>query len=469
MVGFALAQAVPLLATPLLARLFTPEAFGLQTFFVSLASVLLIASTLRLDLAVVLAADEQEAHDIVALALFQTAIVATLTLAVILSFGGQIAQAFGSKAISAGDNVFWAMILVPMVLAMALLQLVSGLLTWRKQFGPIARAQVLNQVTYVGVAITLGLVLAPAIGLIGAKLAGQLCAALMIAWVVRTTWRNLRLAPPSVRSTLWRKCRPFIIFNAPYSAVATLGREVPILAFAAMSASAPAGFYGLTRTLLGAPATLLAASLSQVFYREAAEHSGTDRLRQLTTAILGASMTFTAPAIAFLLVWGSDAFAFAFGKEWRTAGNFAVILAVPAWLAMQTSWPERLFEASGRQGTSFAIQIGFDGFAFATVLGAAALGRSPVEIVTIFAVVNSAFHCVYLIGLFAVAGFGAQALIPVVARGLLILGASVAAMAALRVLPGNAGLVSAAVCAGMACAALALHGFRDIRTVSAGA
>ena len=80
LVGFALAQALPLLASPLLARLFSPEAFGLQALFLSVSSVVLVLATLRLDLAEVLAASRREALDILSLGGLQTLGIALLTV-----------------------------------------------------------------------------------------------------------------------------------------------------------------------------------------------------------------------------------------------------------------------------------------------------------------------------------------------------------------------------------------------------
>ncbi len=60
--GFAVAQAIPIAAAPLLARLYTPEAFGLQTLFMSATSVLIVVATLRLDLAILLAEETRKVN-----------------------------------------------------------------------------------------------------------------------------------------------------------------------------------------------------------------------------------------------------------------------------------------------------------------------------------------------------------------------------------------------------------------------
>lgn len=458
--GFALAQALPLLAAPLLTRLFSPEAFGLQALFVSTTSVLLVLSILRMDLAIVLADNRREATDIATIGALQALVVGGLVLLAAALFAPELARRAGFNGSPA-----WVWAVAPTVLAMAVVQLSGGLLTWEKRFGPTARAQVVNQATYLATAIALGLKTMRTDGLVAAKLAGQSLAALLLARQASRTLDATRLPPREVRAPLWRKCRPFLFFNTPYSLVSTIGREVPIFAFSAISATAAAGFYGLARTLLGAPATLMAGSLSQVFYREAAEHRGTERLRLLTAKLLLVTLAFTAPAIAFVAVWGDDAFALVFGERWRTAGTYAMVLAIPAWLSIQTAWPERLYESVGRQSVSFAVQVGFDVVTTLAVFGAAWSGIDPLGIVVLFAIVNSVFHLTYMTGMFWVAGFGVSTLVPVLGRGLALFAAIATAMLACRFLPAPWGLVLAAICAALACAAVGWRGYGAIRSL----
>ena len=67
--GGALAQLVPLLLGPFIARLFTPVAFGLFTQFATVAAALAVAASLRYEQALPLAFGDGEARALLALAL----------------------------------------------------------------------------------------------------------------------------------------------------------------------------------------------------------------------------------------------------------------------------------------------------------------------------------------------------------------------------------------------------------------
>lgn len=462
LLGFAMAQALPLLASPLLARLFSPEAFGLQTLFVSWATVLGVLGTLRLDLAVVLAETRREALQIVSLAALQAAAIVSIIMAVAALLGSRIASAVGHT-----ELVGWIWGLAPMVVALAIVQTAGGFLTWSKTFGPTSQAQVLNQAVYLVTAISLGFAFAPIEGLVAAKVIGNIAAAGLLLLAIRGTLPELQLPSRADFPALWRRCRPFLMFNTPYSLIGAVGREVPIFAFSAVGATATAGFYGLARTLLGAPATLLAASLSQVFYREAAEHRGTARLQDLTVGLLNATLRATAPTFAFVMVWGDVGFTLLFGPVWETAGQYAMILAVAAWLGIQTAWPERLYESVGRQGVSFAIQIGFDITTALTVFGTVFAGLPHILAVALFAGINSLFHLGYLTGMFWVAGFSFRRLGLALSGAVLVLAAAIAAMLVIRWLPLPPlwGLLTGGSIAAGSSGLLGLFGYLSIRDV----
>jgi lipopolysaccharide exporter len=85
--GTTLAQAVAVLASPLLTRLYGPEAFGFLALFISITSILGVVACMRYELAIMLPQDDREAANLLALSLLSTVIVSGLTVPA-LYFGG---------------------------------------------------------------------------------------------------------------------------------------------------------------------------------------------------------------------------------------------------------------------------------------------------------------------------------------------------------------------------------------------
>lgn len=452
--GTVMAQALPLLAAPLLTRLYTPEAFGLQTLFMGLAASLAVLATCRMDLAVVLPESDEESLAILGFALRTALAVAALTWLAVPLAGLATGRALPSE---------WLWLLPLMVLAIAVFQLCVGLASRERAFRRVATGNVANQASYVTAALLAGVAGASTLGLVAAKALGQAVGAGLLG---RASVRQLLAALRQVTFGRARaaagRYRQFLVFNTPYSLVGSVARDAPIYTFSLLAAIGSAGFFGLARTVLLAPTLLASNAFSQVFYREAVALKGTPRLQQLTLGLLRLGLLAFAPLFAFCAVWGDAVFATLFGENWRTAGVFAMILAPAAWMSVQTGWPERLFEVNMRQGVSFSVQLGSDAVTAAAFAAAYLVTRDAVVAVAVFMACNLVYHHVYLAAIFRVSGFPAAALLRSLLGGWLVFGGSCLALAALRLQfgAGAAGWIAALALAG---AGAALIGWRSAR------
>jgi hypothetical protein len=355
-----------------------------------------------------------------------------------------------------------------MVLALALYQLGVGLASRDRAFRRVAKAAVANQASYVSVAVIVGALGAWSQGLIASKVAGQAAGVAMLwrsagAQFV-TVLRRFSFARVRDASLHYRQ---FLVFNTPYSLVGSVARDAPIYAFSALAALGAAGFFGLARTVLMAPALLLSNAFSQVFYREAVGLKGSPLLETLTIDLLRSGLVALAPLFAFCTVWGDAVFATLFGEGWRTAGVFAMVLAPAAWMSVQTGWPERLFEVHMRQGVSFVVQLGSDAVTAAAFIAAYLASRDAVVAVAAYALCNVVYHHVYLGAIFRVSGFETSALLRVLLGGWIVFLTCTAGMALLRRGVQNEGVVSWAAALALAVALAALLAWRAARRVQA--
>jgi O-antigen/teichoic acid export membrane protein len=266
----------------------------------------------------------------------------------------------------------------------------------------MAAAATAQQGVAAAVAIVVGAVNAPVNGLLVGRLAGVFSNAAVLFREIRGAFNSYRKDwrfADSLRAMV--RYKQFAFFNLPYSVVGSFSREFVVFSFMFSGAVEAAGLYGLVRSALAAPISFLSASLSQVYYREAADRSTTAEFAQLTFRLLMATALAMAPPLALVSIWGPDIFAFVFGEQWREAGRFAQLLALPTLLSVMTSWPERIFEVRARQSWSFAIQIGFDVLSIASLALALGLGAAPITAIGIYAVVQAVYHLSYLSAVFA--------------------------------------------------------------------
>jgi O-antigen/teichoic acid export membrane protein len=428
LVGSIVAQGLAVAVMPVLTRLYSPEAIGLQALFVSVSGAVVFIATLRLDLAVVLPQDSRTAGRLAALVLLQAVGVAAVLVAL------------------AVPGLDWLALLAPMVLFGAVFWAGQSIATRNARFAVIVLANMFMSSTFAVSAIGIGLIHPYDEGIVVSRLAGQVMGVVALVALGQVTVSMLR-RPRSVRATqLWRTYWQFPTFNTPYSLIALVSRDMPLYVFAAMGGVAFAAAYALARTIMLAPISLASAALSRVFYREATVHWGTPRLMNLATTLTSVGLLASAPAFAFMLCWGDELFVLIFGDAWRMGGQFAQVLAVPVWLALQNGWPERVFEIAHKQYISFSIQLGFDLLNISVVLATYLTTKDPVLTVGLYAVSYTVYQLAYLVTVYRVAAFGMTLLMRILARGILTFGVVSGAVGAARwLLPTDPALVVSAV------------------------
>lgn len=395
--GSALAQAIPLAVSPILSRLYTPESFGVFSATVAIASILGIASTGRFELAVVLPSERRDALAIAGGVMALSASVCGLAWALLSVMTSALPQIGALSTIGA-----WQHVVPVFAFGVALASLGSFLANRDRAYPRMAAAAAAQQGVAAVVGIVMGATHAPVNGLIVGRLAGVLSNSAVLFQEIRGVLRSYRKDwrfADAVRAMV--RYKQFAFFNLPYSVVGTFSREFVVFSLMFSGAVEAAGLYGLVRSALAAPISFLSASLSQVYYREAADRSSTAEFAQLTFRLLMATALAMAPPLALLSIWGPDIFAFVFGEQWREAGRFAQLLALPTLLSVMTSWPERIFEVRSKQSWSFAIQIGFDILSIGSLALALKLGAAPITAIGIYAVVQAAYHLSYLSAVFA--------------------------------------------------------------------
>ena len=78
--GTTFAQIIAILASPLLTRLYGPEAFGFLALFTSITSIIGVIACMRYEMAIMLPKTDEEAANLPALCLLSVAVVCGLTM-----------------------------------------------------------------------------------------------------------------------------------------------------------------------------------------------------------------------------------------------------------------------------------------------------------------------------------------------------------------------------------------------------
>jgi O-antigen/teichoic acid export membrane protein len=316
------AQAAALAVSPVVSRLFTPGDFGAFAVYVAVLGVLIPVASLRYDMAIPVASDDDEAASVFRLgAAVLVAVVALSSVVAILR--GPAAAALGLPSSS----------IVPLLLPLGLLvagmvQLTSAWAIRRRAYGGLAAARMTQGITQAGAQVLAGAAVVPA-GLLGADIVGRLAGLLVLARQSDAPWRGLTQSGgglPAMRRAA-RRYRGFATLTGPAGLFNALVLALPAVMIVRLFGAEAGGGYGFGIRLFAAPLTLASQAVGQVFQAEAARElrNGGNALVLFDRA--AARLAIGGLALAGVAMAAPWFFPPVFGPEWEPAGRMMRLLA----------------------------------------------------------------------------------------------------------------------------------------------
>jgi O-antigen/teichoic acid export membrane protein len=260
-----LGQVLVLATTPLISRLYTQSEVGEFGLFLSFLSVGVVASTARYELAIPSAETDQDALAILLL---------TLSLSVPVAFLGGICLwlLIKSNILAFGALPSWtAIVIVP---ALVLLGAFTALRYWfvrERRFGELGRVIALQGAARAFVPVVLGFAHIGSVGLMSGEIAGR---GVGVGRMLRTAYAGLRDARlkswPVVREVAARHWKyPGVLLPSGLLDVCGLALPVPLIS--QEYGVAAAGSFLLVQRLTAVPASLVGASVGDIFHSRMAE------------------------------------------------------------------------------------------------------------------------------------------------------------------------------------------------------
>lgn len=321
MTGTAAAQVLTTAAAPILTRLFAPDDFGVLGVFLAISGIVANVAALRYEMAIVIPEDDDDAVNVLGLALSCVAIVSLLVAAVVTAGRSWLAELMRAPSLAA---YLW---MAPLYIAGSGAYLALNYWSTRKKsFSRLSISRVFRSLGVVVTQLAAGIGKAGAGGLVLGQVLGQGLASVVLGLQVwRDDWHRIRNSLSIARiSELARRYSHFPLFSGPQTLLNSISQATPAFMFGALFGPTVVGLYWFTHRLLMLPTDLIGQSVRQVFFQRAAElhNSGQDVHRVLLKATLGLAGIALPVVVAFGTA-GPWLFGFIFGSEWETAGSYA--------------------------------------------------------------------------------------------------------------------------------------------------
>jgi O-antigen/teichoic acid export membrane protein len=321
--GSVAGQLLVLAGMPILARLYSPENLGFVQAAVSLISVLIIVSALRLETAI-FSVPQADLDD-----LFRCAWWLCILTAGVFLFLSLIVITLRSQLTT--EECMVAVILPVLGLLASWNQLMSYMGLRRHAFGPSSRAKVVQPLFYVLSSIGAGRIQGSSIGLLLADAVGRGTASVYLGRAL--AFRKGQFARPSwelLRNTVCKN-RELAGLGLISSLINAAGSAFTVAMLLSLFGPYEAGQYAMVERMVGMPIGLLAAGISQVFMANLSRALAISDLKSVHAefrAVLRLQLLTGIP-VAFLVFYVAPVLLdFLLGGEWKTAGVYVKALTL---------------------------------------------------------------------------------------------------------------------------------------------
>ncbi|AJF08085.1 hypothetical protein GSUB_15325 [Geoalkalibacter subterraneus] len=309
------AQALMVLASPLLTRLYTPEDFGLLAVYSGLLALFAVIASLRYELAIPLPESNTEAANVLVLSLLVVLLMTGISVLMVLLAGQQIAHALDTPKLA---QFVW---LLPIgVLLSGIYKVFNYWAVRTKAFGDIARTRISQTLATL------------AVQLFGYKLGGL---ALLFGQAGGQGMGSLRLARSAIKHQefntwswggVWlaaKRYKQFPLFSTWSGLFNAAGTQLPPLMFAALFSAGAAGLYALASRILRLPMTVLGGAIGQVYFSDLAKAKQSGGFSTQVEKAAEGLLKVSLPAAAAFMLLAPEIFGLVFGTDWRLAGDIA--------------------------------------------------------------------------------------------------------------------------------------------------
>ncbi len=365
--GSALAQIIPLGASIVLARLYSPEEFGILAIFMSVVMIFTSVVNLRYEFAIPLAIDDKESVVVSLLAGFVAVCFSILLFFIFLFFGEEVLKLIG------GEKLGHWLLLVPLTVFMSGVYNCLNYFSVRfKKYKVIAGSNIIRSSSNAG--LQLGF------GLLGFGQSG-----LVLGYVFSFFFGNIKM----FRNFFLHKGLIQKVTKSDLKKAAIRFKQFPLVSIwgiflnnlsvninnffiSRYFGASQLGFYSYSYRYVNAPLSLISSNMGQLFYQVCAEKHKADKdAGQEFLSTLKKLLVVCIPIFTLLFFFIQDAFVIAFGQKWQIAGYYAQIL-MPLFFIRTIFGPlslvntafEKQVLALGMQASIFIINIGIFCYAY---------------------------------------------------------------------------------------------------------
>ncbi len=321
---------ISFLLTPIITRIYEPEAYGVFTLINSITTNLSMIVHLNYAHAFILPKSESRFLTLVQLTLIVIILNCILLTLIYWLFGNQILAFFDDQTLKIGF-----LLIIPFVFLSCLGRAWSSWNVRKKKFRQDAVAKFVSALFAKGFTLTYGIHF------------GGYYLGLLIGEMIYKMATILSLSTKEIRSTffkLFRKInvkdlkdvaieyKAYPMYTLPANWLDSITSLMPIYTYTYFFGGQDVGYFAMANSLLNYPMQMLGNAFATVFLQKAAEVKNTDqglkKLRNITVELYGKIVLVGVIPFAIIFAFGDIIFVFVLGNNWASAGNYASAMSI---------------------------------------------------------------------------------------------------------------------------------------------
>ncbi|WP_297431336.1 lipopolysaccharide biosynthesis protein [Sulfurimonas sp.] len=322
MTGTTIAQAIPIAISPILTRIYTPEDFGIFALYLAIVGFISIVITARYEMAIVLPKSDEDAINILVLALLITLSLVVLTTLTIFLFKNEILQLFNAQAV--GNLIF----LVPISLLFAgLIQTFNYWSNRKEYFKAMSSSQIAQSFAIGSMQPLLGYFSINGGLILGNILGRAVTVFVLVDKFVKNDKECLKEINKKSMITQMKKYKDFPLVNSLHAFSDILRSSGSVMLISTFFGTTVLGFYSLSLRVLQVPIRIIGSALGQVLYKKFTTlHNNGENLYPYVKSVVVKLFLIAVPSFGLLFFIAPELFAFVFGEKWRIAGEYSQLL-----------------------------------------------------------------------------------------------------------------------------------------------
>ena len=406
--GTTIVQILLVFASPIITRLYGPEAYGLAAIFASIIGIIGSIACLRYDYAIVLPRKDEEAASLLGLCLLLAIIISLIIIPIIW-----LVNQYALVSIMASKLMPYIWFIPLSILLNGWLLALTGWNSRKKQFGRLSIARMTGSIATIFIQLVAGFLgYASGGSLIISSIIGSTIIILMQCSQILLNERSFLRESINIE---WmakgiKRYKKFPLIDTLSTLINVTSWRLPALLLAFFFSPTVAGYYALAFTLIQLPMSLIGGAIAQVFFQRASDAKVEGNLHNIVENVFRFLVIISMFPMLTLTIIGNDIFTVFFGDRWAEAGVYTQILSIWAILWFISAPLGSLILVLEKQ--EFQFKVGIANFVtrlIAICIGGL-LGNARISIL-LFAILGLFVYTYFLLGIIDMVGVSRKSIV----------------------------------------------------------